>query len=498
MMRPTFVVWLNAFCMAMALTCATTRAAEQSSLIGATRAQVVERYGEPKSQIVAGNRVVMFFARERIVLRDGVVIEVDRLPGEGPTKAPTPTPAPSTTAENQAGAPAAAERGPGAASAPGTVAPPSTPPAKSSTAATEPETTAAPPEPKFEIKRVRPSGSVPRAQPQKETPLPSNVEEPATTTASRPPQPVPPASTPAPAPGATSAPIAGSVPSAPTVTTITPPAETEGPKPEERSGEAEKAENDKKAKTAKKPAIRRVASEPDIPGTAEIISSRRNYFITFLVVASGLGYLYWRYRQRQLALEATAVSRTPFSAPAAANLGVVFNNELLQKLEWKRFEELVASYYSKTGVVAVRTKSGPAAPVHIKISWKGEPRPFAYVQCIAHPVGLIDASPLQQLVNVLAAEDIRRGYVVSTGKFGVAARDLAEEKHLTLLPGDMFLEKLNALPDAARSELMQQTTVGDYTTPSCPKCEAKMVKSPEDPTMWKCPTHPDQRMPVLG
>ena len=41
-------------------------------------------------------------------------------------------------------------------------------------------------------------------------------------------------------------------------------------------------------------------------------------------------------------------------------------------------------------------------------------------------------------------DDIRRGYVVTTGKFNVPARDFAEEKHLTLLPGDIFLEKLNA------------------------------------------------------
>src|SRR4030095_15941392 len=105
-----------------------------------------------------------------------------------------------------------------------------------------------------------------------------------------------------------------------------------------------------------------------------------------------------------------------------------FTEDQLTKLEWKQFEDLVVSYYSKTGVVAVRTKTGPESPVHIKISWKGEPRPFALVQCIAHPVGLIDSKPLQALVASLATEDIRRGYIVTTGKFNVAARDFAEEK----------------------------------------------------------------------
>ena len=164
----------------------------------------------------------------------------------------------------------------------------------------------------------------------------------------------------------------------------------------------------------------------------------------------------------------------------------------MTKLEWKRFEELVTSYYSKTGVVAARTKAGPAKPVHIKISWKGESRPFAYVQCLAHPEGLIDAGPILELVAALATDDIRRGYVVTTGKFGVNARDLAEEKHITLLSGDIFLEKLNALPDSARAEIMHEITAGDFTTPSCPKCEAKMVRSADDPSVWKCAAHPDQ------
>jgi hypothetical protein len=282
------------------------------------------------------------------------------------------------------------------------------------------------------------------------------------------------------------------------VATTTLSAPLDEPKPQDPA--AEPVKEDKKAKPAKKPAYRRAASEPDIPDAPEIIHTGRNYLIAFLVVATGAGYIVWSSRQRRLALEATAVSNAPFSVgtPVVQKGGVAFAAELLQKLEWKRFEELVASYYSKTGVVAVRTKSGPAAPVHIKISWKGEPRPFAYVQCISNPTGLIDVGPLQELVKVLAADDIRRGYVVSTGKFNVGARDVAEEKHITLLPGDILIEKLNALPDAARSELMQQTTTGDYTTPSCPKCEGKMIRSTDNQAMWRCAMHPDQQIPVRG
>jgi hypothetical protein len=511
MMRPTFVVRLKVVGVALGLGMAALQAADpqQPSMMGATRDQLIARYGEPKSQIVAGNRVVLFFARDKFVLRDGVVIEVERLP-DAAARAPTPPSQaqPAGAAAESTAAPSTGERATkvDAASAglpPGSAPSVAMPQPGQLPAPTEVKT--APPEPKFQIKSVRAPGA-PEPQPvtKPEAASPSATAQtpvgPAAPTPSASPgaQPAPTTENPG---GTTRAPEVapttmpapgGATPAAGTVASVTPTTTPEEPKAEEPEV---KAEQEKKVK-AKRPVRRRVASEPDIPDTEEILVTKGNWFIVFAVTAIGVGYILWRNHQRRLALVATSVSRTPFNVPVQVKSGVVFNTDLLQKLEWRRFEELVASYYAKTGVVAVRTKSGPAAPVHIKISWKGEPRPFAYVQCIAQPAGLIDVKPLQELVNVLTAEDIRRGYVVSSGKFSVSARDLAEEKHITLLPGDIFVEKLNALPDSARSELMQETTAGDYTTPSCPKCEAKMVRAPENPALWRCPTHMDVELPV--
>lgn len=209
--------------------------------------------------------------------------------------------------------------------------------------------------------------------------------------------------------------------------------------------------------------------------------------IAILVILAGVVYLVWRRRNRRLILAATAVSSEASPHPSAVLGTARFTQDLLRQLEWRRFEELVAAYYNKTGVQAVRASSGPAAAVHVRISWKGEQRPFALVQCIAQPPGLIDAKPVQALCDVLAAEDIRRGYIVTAGKFGVGARDLAEEKHVTLLSGDIFLEKLNALPDPVRAELLRETTRGDYVTPTCPRCDVKMEHPPGNPDAWQCP-----------
>jgi hypothetical protein len=262
----------------------------------------------------------------------------------------------------------------------------------------------------------------------------------------------------------------------------------------EQEEAAAKAELEKKAKVIKA-ARRRMeatidsAADPETPP----LFTTQTIILALVVVGGGIGFMIWRIRQRQLELAASAVSHSPFSAPVAGNDGggALFSADHLAKLEWKRFEELVEAYYSKTGVVAARSKGGPSRPAQVRISWKGEPRPFALVRCISQPEGLIDVAPLQELYTVLASEDVRRGYVVTTGRFSVPARDYAEEKHLTLLPGDIFLEKLNALPGAARAEIMQVVTAGDYTTPSCPVCEAKLTQSNDDPPVWRCASHPE-------
>lgn len=150
-------------------------------------------------------------------------------------------------------------------------------------------------------------------------------------------------------------------------------------------------------------------------------------------------------------MEATPVGAVAVSRAAEAG----FSLDFLSQLPAAAFEDLVAAYYVKTGVVADRVSGDPASPFQIRIAWKGEARAFALVQCLAQPTGVIDHQPLMRLHAVLDKEKVRRGYVVTPGKFTANAREIAEQKGLTLLPGDVFLEKLMALPDSARSELMR-------------------------------------------
>ena len=459
-MAVTFAVGLRACCVAVALLLATVRAAEPASpLIGATREQVLTRYGEPKSQLAVGNRLVLNYPRERIVLRDDIVVEVEPLTAE-PVRRPS-------EAETTSGATTPAETAPGSRPGSPAVQPPSSG------------------EPELKIKRV----------------LPPSAKD-ARSTSPEPQKAAPVTSTPAPEPVR---PTKAEEPPTKAKTTVVTPAvsipveetvvvEKAAPKSDAKAKAEQLAEQKKKEDALK--AARRRMQEAAAETTVESPISTRTYLLAFVILAGGIAVLYWRHRQRQLELAATSVVNTPLTPSSPVFSGTGFTLEQLTTLDWRQFEELVAAYYSKTGVVAARTNTGPDSPVHIKISWKGEPRPFAFVQCIVHPTGLIEPKPLHALVGALNAENIRRGYVVTTGKFSVPARDLAEEKHLTLLPGETFIEKLNALPAPARAEVMQAIAASDASVPSCPKCQTKMVRASDNPAIWRCPNHPEQTVPV--
>ncbi len=423
-----FVVGFRTCCIAAVLLLVTLGAGEPPHpLLGATRDQLLNRFGEPRSQLSSGGREVWFYPRERLVLINGVVTEVERLAAEAPPKASTPAP----TDPNLGFPPTAGGR------APESAAPAQTPDAAA------PRQPPPPVEPKFEIKLVRPpSATTPLAvDPVAPAPLPNPTVSPSV---------VPEAVAPTPAaPASTVKPLESSAVATDVTVSPTPIAEP-----------SSKVEANPVRASAPPPSPA-VAAPPStgVPSPESGSFGSGTLIIAGVFVVGVIGLLFWRSRQRQLDLAATSVENTPMAATLAANGR--FTREFLAQLDASRFEALVADYYGKTGVIAVQTNRGQGSPVQIQISWKGESRPFALVHCIPQPPAPIEAKPLQELSTVLKAEGIRRGYVVTSGEFIPAARLFAEEMHLTLLSGDAFVEKLNALPDSARAELAQVIGVRD-------------------------------------
>jgi hypothetical protein len=167
-----------------------------------------------------------------------------------------------------------------------------------------------------------------------------------------------------------------------------------------------------------------------------------------------------------------------------------FSRELLDSLEWRRFEKLVTWYFHKTGFRAERSRVGADGGVDIHLFRQKEEHPFAYVQCKAWHIYDVGVKPVRELFGVMAADDIGTGYFVTTGDFTSEALEFAQGKPLKLITGDYLLEKLNALRDSDRAELLRDVTKGDYMTPTCPRCDIKMVlRHGPASDFWGCPNY---------
>lgn len=199
-------------------------------------------------------------------------------------------------------------------------------------------------------------------------------------------------------------------------------------------------------------------------------------------------------RARQPPRDSRAETQASAGAAAIDSRPLTWSLELLQSLEWKRFEELCAGYFEAAGGFRARaTPLGADGGIDIYLYAPTEPKPVGVVQCKAwnaYPVGV---KLIRELYGVMAAEKARIGIFITTGDYTAEARTFAAHKHLQLLNGEALLEKLESLPTSTSARLLEQVTAGDYTTPSCPHCGIKMVRRKAGnggQTFWGCINYP--------
>jgi hypothetical protein len=169
----------------------------------------------------------------------------------------------------------------------------------------------------------------------------------------------------------------------------------------------------------------------------------------------------------------------------------IFTPELLSALEWRRFEILVTLYFQKTGFTARRRRTGADGGVDIEVSQPGSNEPYAYVQCKAWRTYTVGIKPVRELFGVMADEKMPLGFIVTTGEFTAEAQAFARGKSLKLVTGRDLIKDLNALPEPDRVAILDEITANDYTTPTCPRCDVKMVER-KGPTgfFWGCRSYP--------
>jgi restriction system protein len=223
---------------------------------------------------------------------------------------------------------------------------------------------------------------------------------------------------------------------------------------------------------------------------------------TFALIAALNRYVLRRRPRRKYSLAGTgnframqAMERT-WRAPAIGRAVTplydrpdAWSLELLQCIEWKRFQDLCIAYFEEKGHEVECLLLDTEGRTVIKVQ-QGEAALFL-VQCAAWAEDAVSAAALHQFCEVLNHRKIAKGFFIAAGVVAEDARAYANTNGITLMTGDMLLMMLQRLPEDAQKRLLALAAAGDYTTPTCPACGVKMLRrNSRRGEFWRCRNFP--------
>ncbi len=194
---------------------------------------------------------------------------------------------------------------------------------------------------------------------------------------------------------------------------------------------------------------------------------------------------------RGVAIDASA-PRSVTTNPPAPQAPDTWTLDLIDRVEWKRFEDLCCEFYREMNIRAETTRLGADGGIDIRL-FQNEAAPAqvtAIVQCkaLSKPVGV---TTVRELRGVMAHEQVEKAFFMAPRGFTEDARVFARANGIILLDGKLFLAMLQRLPEASAKRLLDFATAGDWTIPTCPKCGAKMTaRDSKRGRFWGCSSFP--------
>ena len=197
---------------------------------------------------------------------------------------------------------------------------------------------------------------------------------------------------------------------------------------------------------------------------------------------------------------ATSESQPPFTTSAGSTTGgfltTTLNMGLLQRLEWKRFEQLVSLYFAAKGFRIEASNEAMEKQTRFHLFNEGETVPYAYLQCLTGENRDVEVKAVREFLGTLAAAHMAEGVTITSGDFTPEAREFAAANDITAISGEELVAQFHHLPAARQQDILMQVTTGDYTTPTCPKCNLKLELRGEG-TFWGCVNWPKCRTKIF-
>ena len=171
---------------------------------------------------------------------------------------------------------------------------------------------------------------------------------------------------------------------------------------------------------------------------------------------------------------------------------------LLQAIEWKRFEEVVAAYFRAKNFRCETIGCGPDGGVDGRLYFGDLPDAVGIVQCKAWGNKQVGVAPVRELLGVMAHEKVSREYFCATGDFSKDAIAFAAANPIKLISGRDLIDAIAQMSNEASRVLLAVSTTGDYTTPTCPSCGIKLVeRTIAGKAAWGCRHYPRCRAKIF-
>ncbi|MEM8954637.1 MAG: restriction endonuclease [Verrucomicrobiota bacterium] len=149
--------------------------------------------------------------------------------------------------------------------------------------------------------------------------------------------------------------------------------------------------------------------------------------------------------------------------------------DLLQQLDWKRFEELTRMVITKGGYRTEVAVVSPNGAVSLLVFKDPQTRkPDAMIQCPAWQEIRVHEEPLRHFSETLQSKGLSQGTFITPGSFAPDATLFAHHHNIELIDGLAYLEMLYQLEPDETAYFLQLATAGEFAVPTCPTCGAKM------------------------
>jgi restriction system protein len=173
--------------------------------------------------------------------------------------------------------------------------------------------------------------------------------------------------------------------------------------------------------------------------------------------------------------------------------------ETLKIIEWYSFELLCKIYYESIGFRVIKTKAGADGGIDLLLYISNTEKPFAIVQCKARTYRDIGVNYARELLGVMTSEKVGKGILITNSGFTKEAYDFANNHQIELIDVSILSEMFASLDVDKKKILIDFLKSFDFTTPTCPNCEVKLVertaKKGKDigQKFWGCLNYPKCR-----